>query len=102
MAGIEVKIGNASYPCRMTMGAMLRFKRITGHELAEMPDGSVSEMVILLYCCTASASNADGVPFEMDCETFCDRIDPDSMEAMSAAIQGDAGDGDDAQKKSAA
>ena len=99
MDGIEVRIGEASYPCRMTMGAMLRFKRITGHEVSEMPEGSVSEMAVLLYCCTASASNADGVRFEMDCDTFCDRIDPETMEAMSAAVQGDA-EPDDGQKKS--
>lgn len=99
MAGIEVRIGDASYPCRMTMGAMLRFKRITGHEVSEMPEGSVSEMAVLLYCCTASASNADGVRFEMDCDTFCDRIDPESMDAMAAAIQEGAAEGDGGQKK---
>ncbi|MCR5841959.1 MAG: hypothetical protein K6G86_07770 [Bacteroidales bacterium] len=88
MIGAEVKIGGKSYPCRMTMGAMLRFKRITGREVSEANMGSVSDLAILFYCCTASACNADGVPFDMNCDTFCDRIDPESMDAMSASISG--------------
>lgn len=103
MEGIEVKISGKSYPCRMTMGAMLRFKRITGREVSDVQLNAASDMAVLLYCCTASACNADGVAFEMDCDTFCDRIDPESMNAMSASIAGpDNSDAEaaDEQKKS--
>ena len=55
MATVEVRINGRVYPCRMTMGAMLRYRRLTGKEVSEMEGGSVSELATLLYCCTASA-----------------------------------------------
>ena len=38
------------YPCRQTMGAMLRFKRETGREVTDMTYG-VSDLCTYLYCC---------------------------------------------------
>ena len=35
MAKIEVTINGTAYPCRPTMGAMLRFKKETGKEVTE-------------------------------------------------------------------
>ena len=35
MAKIEVTINGAKYPCRPTMGAMLRFKKETGKTVSE-------------------------------------------------------------------
>ena len=37
---IEVKINGKSYPCRPTMGAMLRFKKETGKEVTEISNGN--------------------------------------------------------------
>ena len=94
MGTVEVKIGGKVYPCRMTMGAMLRYRRLTGKEVSEMQGGSVSELATLLYCGTASACSADGVEFGMSLDEFCDLIGPEDMERMSAGIRADeSGDG---------
>ena len=98
MGTVEVKIGGKVYPCRMTMGAMLRYRRLTGKEVSEMEGGSVSELATLLYCCTASACSADGVEFGLDLDEFCDLIGPEDMERMSAGIRTEES-GDDGSKK---
>lgn len=36
MAKIEIKINGEAYPCRPTMGAMLRFKEQTGKEITDL------------------------------------------------------------------
>lgn len=87
MGTVEVKIGGRAYPCRMTMGAMLRYRRLTGKEVSEMQNGSVSELATLLYCCTASACSADGVEFGMSLDEFCDNIGPEDMDQMSTGIR---------------
>ena len=90
MATVEVRINGKVYPCRMTMGAMLRYRRLTGKEVSEMEGGSVSELATLLYCCTASACSADGVEFGLELDEFCDLIGPEDMERMSAGIRTEA------------
>lgn len=100
MSTIEVRIGDTAYPCRMTMGAMLRYRRLTGKEVSEMESGSASELATLLYCCTASACSADGIEFGLSLEEFCDRIGVEDMERMSAGLRADnAGDKDEDSKK---
>lgn len=72
------------------MGAMLRFKRETGKEVSEITEGSISDLAVLLYCCVASACNAERKPFGLTLEDFCDAISSEDMESMTAVIQGDA------------
>ena len=36
MPKIEIMINGKAYPCRQTMGAMLRFKKETGKEVTEL------------------------------------------------------------------
>ena len=96
MGTVEVRINDRVYPCRMTMGAMLRYRRLTGKEVSEMEGGSVSELATLLYCCTASACSADGVEFGMSLDEL---IGPEDMERMSAGIRADeSGDGGSKKK----
>ena len=59
----KIEINGKEYPCRVTMGAMLRFKRETGHDVSKMDPTDVAELVTLLWCCIVSASKADGVEF---------------------------------------
>lgn len=87
MAKVEVTINGIAYPCRPTMGAMLRFKRETGKEVTEMNVESFSELCVYLYCCVASASAADGVEFDMDLMSFADSIAPDDLAKWATALQ---------------
>lgn len=85
---INIQVGERTYPFRMTLGAMLRFKRVTGKDLAKeaLDDGDIEEVAALLYACVASASVADKVPFDMSFEEFCDNLSAEDMEAMQALL----------------
>jgi len=97
---VQITIDGKSYPCRMTMGAMLRFKQETGREVTEIKDGSVSDMGTYLWCCVASACKADKVEFDIPLLDFCDMITPDAMQSWVSEIQqGAAPAGADVKKK---
>ena len=85
---INIQVGERTYPFRMTLGAMLRFKRATGKDLAKeaLDDGDIEEVAALLYACVASASVADKVPFDMSFEEFCDNLSAEDMDAMQALL----------------
>ena len=65
MKKVEITINGKSYPCRQTMGAMLRFKRETGKEVTDMDGGSLTDVCTFLWCCIVSACKADGITFDM-------------------------------------
>lgn len=106
MAKIEITINGKHYPCRQTMGAMLRFKQETGREITDIEQGNFSDICTFLWCCVVSACKHDGVEFGLSLMDFADSIDPDTMTAWNDAIQGEApaaeadADGADAEKKS--
>lgn len=99
MRKVEVVINGTSYPCRPTMGAMLRFKKETGKEVTELQNGSFSDLCAYLYCCVASASAADKIPFNMSLMDFADALSPDDMTAWATQMQAEV-EGGDAEKKS--
>lgn len=76
---------------RMTMGAMRRFKQETGMEVSEMTT-EASLMVVFLFCCVASACNADNVPFDLDLDKFADGLEMDKLTDFVETMQQDAGD----------
>lgn len=101
MNKITVMVNGVAYPCRPTMGAMLRFKKETGKEVTEIADGSLSDLCAYLYCCVASASAADGIDFKMPLMDFADALSPEDMTAWAARMQqGSAENADEAEKKS--
>lgn len=84
---IEVTVNGVSYPCRPTMGAMLRFKKETGKEITEIKGDSFSDQCVYLYCCVASASAADGIEFRMSLMEFADALEPEIMNAWAEQMQ---------------
>ena len=90
MPKIEIRINGEAYPCRPTMGAMLRFKEQTGKEITEMDGNSFTELCTYLWCCIVSACKRDGKPFDLSLMEFADSIDPDDMAAWSEAVQAEA------------
>ena len=89
---IEVTINGKVYPCRPTMGAMLRFKKETGKEVTEITTDNFSDLCTYLYCCVASASAADKVP-------FADALSAEDMENWAKAMQAGAAKNGEAEKK---
>lgn len=85
MPKIEIMIDGKAYPCRQTMGAMLRFKKETGKEVTEI-SGNLSDMCAYLYCCTASACKKDGVKFDMTLMDFADSLTPEDLNGWTTAV----------------
>lgn len=85
MPKIEITIDGKAYPCRQTMGAMLRFKNETGKEVTEITN-SLSDMCAYLFCCTASACKKDGVKFDMSLMDFADSITPEDLNEWTEAV----------------
>lgn len=77
--GAKIKIKGKEYPCRQTMGALLRYKRETGQDISKLESSDTSGMVIFLWCCVVSASKADGVEFNMTLEEFADSCEVETL-----------------------
>ena len=87
MSKISITINGKAYPCRQTMGAMLRFKRETGKELTEVGN-NLSDMCTYLYCCVASACKHDKIPFDMELIDFADSLSIDDITSWAENVNG--------------
>lgn len=59
----RIRIEGTEYPCYMTLGAMLQYKRMTGHEVTDMDGAELSLLIILLFCCVQSCCRKEGISF---------------------------------------
>lgn len=94
-----ITINGKQYPCRVTMGAMLRFKRETGKDASQIGHDDVSDLITLLWCCIASASKADGVEFDLGLLDFADRLDPTTLTGFYTSMSEEAQASGDTEKK---
>lgn len=95
MKQLTIKIGDQQLPCRLSMGAMLLFKRTTGKDVSEMSGNDMEELLILLWCCVVCACKADGIGFDTDFDTFVCQISPSDLAEWSASLSSD----DESKKK---
>lgn len=93
-----IAINGKEYPCRITMGAMLRFKRETGKDASQIGNDDVSDLITFLWCCIASASKADGVEFDLGLLDFADRLEPTTLTGFYTSM-GEGTTAGDAEKK---
>ena len=99
MRKVEITINGKSYPCRQTMGAMLRFKRETGKEVTDMDGGSLTDICTFLWCCIVSACKADGIPFDMSLMEFADAVSPDDISQWTKSVNEGVEDSESDSKK---
>lgn len=84
-----IKIEGREYPCRLTMGALLEYNRMTGKEATEAGGGDLTSIIALLYCCLLSSCRADGVELPYQDEmSMADHIVPDDLSAWQAVNLG--------------
>lgn len=95
----KIQINGKEYPIRMTMGALLRFKRETGKDVSEVKSTDTADWIILMWCCVASACKADGDEFTLTLEEFADSLDVGHLKLLEEEL---AKSGDSDQKKSPA
>lgn len=81
-----IVVDGKEYPCRVTMGALLRFKRETGKDAAQISQDDVADLITLLWCCVASACAGDHVSFGMKLMDFADQLDPDALTGFYASM----------------
>lgn len=100
MKKAQITINGKSFPCRLTMGAMLRFKQEYGKEATEIEDGNVSEMCALLWLSVKSSCSADGAEFDLSLIDFADRLSKDDLTKWAADLSDEAiTDEEDDEKK---
>lgn len=81
----RITVNGQNYPCRMTMGAMLRFKQETGRDVSQT-DSSTSDLITLLWCCIVSACAADRVEFGHSLQEFADLCDLKVLNDFNASV----------------
>lgn len=85
----RIIIKGKEYPCYMTMGAILRFRKETGYDVKDAKD--IADQVILLWCVVKAACAAEKVPFDMSLEDFADSLNPESLRILEdGAADGEA------------
>ena len=82
----KIQIKGIEYPCRVTMGAMLRYKRESGEDISKLKDDNMEALVLLLWCCVKSACNADGVDFLYNVDEFADALSPQELNLFIAGV----------------
>lgn len=99
MAEIQIKINGQDYPCRLTMGALLAYKRKTGHDFGTEADASdtsnmanIENLLLLLGCCLESACRADGkkLPEGFKAENLGDYINMADAQKLWSKHEGNA------------
>lgn len=85
----KIMIAGKEYPCRVTMGALLRFKRATGHDVSSMDYEDMEELMVFVHSCVVSACKVDGVEFGLDLMDMADQIEPDALNSFYAAMGGE-------------
>ena len=97
-----ITLDGKEYPCRPTMGAMLRFKQETGREVTQIGEDSPTDLCTYLWCCVKSASAHEGTPFDLPLLDFADALSPDDLALWSRQLQeaSPAGETAGAEKKS--
>lgn len=89
MKKTKIKVGDKEYPCRVTMGAMVRFKNESGKDVSKLEKANISELVLFVYCCVKSACNADKVEFDYDFQSFADLMEPDAANSFYEDMGGE-------------
>lgn len=89
MKKTKIKVGDKEFPCRVTMGAMVRFKNESGKDVSKLEKNNISELVLFVYCCVKSACNADKVEFDYDFQSFADLMEPDAANSFYEDMGGE-------------
>lgn len=84
---IKIVIDGREYPCRVTMGALMRYNDVTGKEASEIASHDVRSLVTFIWCCTVSACRHDRIEFEMSLEDFADSLSPDQLNGFYSNVE---------------
>lgn len=84
-----ITINSISYPCFPTMGAIVRFRDLTGREITEIKPHEVSAVCRYLYCVVLSACRRTNTPFDVSEEEFLDALTPEDINRWASTFAAD-------------
>ncbi|HBK29044.1 MAG TPA: hypothetical protein DDZ04_04365 [Parabacteroides sp.] len=91
-------IQGTKYPFRLTIGAMVAYKRETGEDFSKFSGEDMEKLGVIIYHGTKSACKADGIDFPFkSADEIIDYVD---MQEAAALLGGDAEAQADSEKKS--
>lgn len=70
----KITIKGKEYPCRVTMGSMIRYKNDTGREVADIDNKDMEGVTRFLYHSVKSACKVDDLEFDLEFEEFADHV----------------------------
>lgn len=97
MAQITIHLKGKDYPCRLTMGALLAYKRETGHDFGtdlkeseSQKDIDIESLLMLLGLCLESTCKADGkvLPEGFSAKDIADYINIDDVQKFWSKSEG--------------
>lgn len=89
-----ITVNGQEYPFELTMGAMLQYKRETGHEATQIDFQDMESVLVYLWCCVCSACRRDGVAFSLTSEAFADNLTQAELVACLNALRPDGAQGE--------
>lgn len=98
----SITLAGKAYPCRVTMGAFVRFKRETGRDASQLDASDTADNLLFLHCCLLSSCNADKVECDIDFLTFADLLDPSDMQSFYEGLAEEQSDKPEGEKKAKA
>lgn len=99
----DIEIDGKNYPCRVTMGALLRYRQQTGEDVSDLKSDNVTGVFTFLWCCIKSASDADGVSMPWGVMEMADKVSPEQFAQWSRSMhreQNEDAENAEPQKKS--
>lgn len=86
----RIEIDGKLYPCYMTIGAMMAFKKITGREVDDMAGSGIEGVATLFFCCVRGACRREKIEFPFkDPEEMADFIRPEDLSTWEKSIAGE-------------
>lgn len=77
---VTITMRGREYPVRVTMGAMVMYRRETGEDPATLQDNQdLIRLLQWMYFCMKSACRADDVEFGFSFDEFCDQLTPEMV-----------------------
>ncbi len=84
--GGTIQVAGKALPCRVTMGAMIRFKRASGYDVSRLDTGDMEGLTLFLWCCVAAACSADKIEFDLPFEEFADLLEPADLNGFYGSM----------------
>ena len=96
MKRYEITVDGTAYPFVQTMGAMLRFKQVTGKDFSHFEVGNTADAIAWIWSCAVSASKREGKQFPLTMEEMADLMTVEDMNECIRSLAPDGGGETDA------